>query len=90
MAGIIGSAALQISVAGAEIVPSPPITWVNVNYSFDKFEFVNDQICTVIVNGSDPIYLRANQGFKTEKGDMDITSFKVVEGAITYNWLGHF
>ena len=90
MAGIIGSSELETSVAGAEIVPSPPVEWVNANYSFNKFEFVNDQACTVIVNNSDPIYLRASQGFKAEKRDMNITSFKVVEGAITYNWIGHY
>ena len=90
MANIIGSAALETSVAGAEIIPAVPLTWVNAYYSFNKFEFVNDQICTIKVNGGDPIYLRANQGFKTEKGDIQVTSFKVVEANITYNWIGHF
>jgi len=88
MAGIIGSTALETSQANAEIVPSPPITWVNVVYAFKEFELLNDQDCTLIVDGSDPIFLRANQGFKYFSEFNRIKSVKIVEAGVTYNWMG--
>lgn len=90
MAGFIGSSELETSVAGAEIVPSPPIAWVNAVYAFNRFELLNDQDCHVIINNSSPIFIRANQGVKIEKDDIVVKSFKIVEAGVTYSWIAHY
>ncbi len=86
--GFLGSAALETSVANAEIVPSAPADWTDDLYTFYKFDFYNDQDCTVKINGGNAIFLRAGQGFNSDVTDADITSFKIVENNITYNWFG--
>ena len=94
MAGILGSSALQTSQANEEVVPLPPVGWVNVTYKFCKFSFINDQDCHVKINGdTNQIYLRAGQGFeinRSDKKDFLISSFIVVEAGITYNYVGQF
>jgi len=87
MANIIGSTQKQTSVANAEIIPSPPQTWVNVTYSFKEFELLNDQDCTLIVDGGNEIFLRANQGFKYFSEHKPIKSVKIKEAGITFNWI---
>lgn len=91
MAGYKGSDNLQTSIANQEIIPNAPEGWT-INYSFYKFQFLNDQNCHIIINGEDPIFIRANQGFAMNNIDKDskITSFQVVENNITFNWFGHF
>ncbi len=86
-----GSTALQTSVVGAEIIPAAPQGWT-MGYHFKHFEFLNDQLCTVKINGSnEAIYLRAGQGFRTPENFRDtIHSFKVVEAGITFNYLGQY
>ncbi len=44
--------------------------------------------CHVSINGGAPIYLRAGQGFQMDAHDSPITSFKISESGITYNFLG--
>lgn len=78
--GIIGSAALQTSVAGQEIVPAGYRGLIN-------FQLMNDQICTVSINGESPIYLRAGQGIKTKPEDVLVKSVKIQENGITFNWI---
>ena len=52
---------------------------------------MNDQDCHILINGSQTgIFIRANQGFEVDINEVPITSFKVVEAGITYNWVGHF
>ncbi|KXZ22294.1 hypothetical protein P4T89_13275 [Bacillus nakamurai] len=85
--GYIGSPNLEKSEANQEVVPPPPQTWT-MKYSFYKFSFSNDQECHVSINGGDPIYLRAGQGFQMDAHDSPITSFKISESGITYNFLG--
>ena len=79
---IQGSNDLQTSVAGVEILP---IGTDGKTISFDDFDFTNDQVCHVFINGStSPIYIRASQGVNLSY----IYSFKVVEDGITFNWVG--
>ncbi|MCP1459664.1 hypothetical protein J3D57_001634 [Bacillus amyloliquefaciens] len=85
--GYIGSSMLEKSKPNHEVIPSPPATWT-IKYSFYKFSFSNDQECHVSINGGDPIYLRAGQGFQMDAHDSPITSFKISESGITYNFLG--
>ncbi len=85
-----GSTALQTSVAGAEIIPVAPPEWT-VGYHFKHFELDNDQDCTISINGGDPIFLKAGQGYKKpEHIREDISSFKIIEVDITYNWIGYY
>lgn len=85
--GYIGSSQKEKSNPNQEVIPSPPTGWTN-GYALYKFAFMNDQDCTVKINNSNPIFLRAGQGFATEPYDKPITSFVIVEGNIDYNWIG--
>lgn len=78
---------LEKSESNHEVIPSPHETWT-IKYSFYKFSFTNDQECHVSINGGDPIYLRAGQSFQMDADDSPITSFKISESGITYNFLG--
>lgn len=72
---IKGSPSLQTSVANQEIVPTG-VTLYN-------FNLMNDQICNISINGSDYIYVRANQGIIIDK----ITSCKIQQNGVTFNWI---
>lgn len=87
--GYIGSASLQTSTTNMELIPSKPAGWSD-GYKLYKFSFVNDQACHVVVNGKWNLYLRDGQGFNIELGDKHITSFVIVEGGITFNWIGAY
>ena len=78
-----GSSSIQTSTLGQELVnlQSP-------NSAFGKFSFMNDQPCSVSINNSDFLFLRALQGFDCEKRDYSINSFIIKESGITYNWIG--
>lgn len=88
--GYIGSADLETSVANAEILPSPPVGWT-IGYNINKFSFYNTETCHITINSaSTSIYLRAGQGFSMDITDYPITSFKVVENNIHYNWIASY
>lgn len=71
-----GSSALQTSIAEQEILP--------VGLRFANFELMNDQICSITINGGDYIYLRANQGISIPV----CYSCKILQNNITLNWIG--
>lgn len=73
---VLGSSALQTSVANAEIIPTGK-TIIN-------FKLMNDQVCTISINGQTAVYVRANQGIEIPV----VTSCKIVENGITFNWIG--
>jgi hypothetical protein len=73
---VLGSSALQTSVADEEIIPTGK-TIIN-------FELVNDQICTIKINGGAAIYVRANQGINIPI----VKSCKIVEDNKTFSWIG--
>lgn len=86
--GYNGSPALEITTTeNQEIIPSSPPEWT-VGYKFYKFSFMNDQDCTVRINGDEPIFLRAYQGFNCNQHDEGISSFVIVESGINFNWIG--
>lgn len=80
--GYVGSPDLQTSVANAEIIPSDKTIY--------KFSFMNQGSCHVSVNGETAIYLSANQGFEMSMEDFWITSFKIAENGIIFNWIGAY
>lgn len=88
--GYKGSPSTLTSVGNDEIIPAPPASWVNTTYHFYKFVFTNDIPCTIKINGGDDIGLAAGQGFKTEKGDIMITSFIIKEANVKYTYLGYY
>lgn len=73
---IIGSSAILTSVADQEILP--------VGVDAYDFELMNDQICTISINGGDLISLRASQGISLKV----VNSAKIHENGITFNWIG--
>jgi len=87
MIKVYGSAALQTSVAEAEIVPTIS-GWENSGLAFKTFELLNKEICHISINGSGDIYLAAGQGVKFSFGDGTVKSVKITEDNITFNWIG--
>ena len=88
--GYLGSSNLLTSTANLEIVPNTPIGWSNKRYSFYKFSFINKTTCRVKINGGEPIYLEENQGFESDKEDVKINSFIIVEPTVDFNWIGSY
>jgi len=90
-ANIKGSSQILTSTSNMEILPEKP-QGQTYNYEFYVLSFMNDQACTVKINGSEPIYLRAGQGFNFESknyyDNVSITSFVIVEVGINFNWVG--
>lgn len=86
--GYIGSSQLETTTStDFEILPEKPDNWTH-GYSFYKFSFMNNQSCTVKINNSSEIFLRANQGFVCDYYDKPISSFVILEDGIEYNWIG--
>lgn len=90
--GYIGSPNLETtSSANFEIIPNPPTSFHYKKYNLYKLSFLNHNLdCRVIINGGNPIFLAAGQGFEMNEIDTPIYSFKIVETGISYNWLGAY
>ncbi len=86
----IGSEAVQNSGAGNyQVIPDPPARWANNQYKLKSFAFLNEQECNVSINGSDTIYLEANQGLTVEIEKFDlIESFVIVDAGVDFQWIG--
>lgn len=87
--GYIGTSQLMTSTSNLELVPSPSASW-NVGYKLYRFSFLNDQDCTVIVNGVTTLFIRASQGFEINEPDAPITSFVIVTAGINYNFVAGY
>lgn len=82
LAGFIGSPNVITSSKDQELVQKGIV--------FHKFSFFNYATCTVSINGSEPIYLAAEQGFNSDSSDAKIKSFIIIESGINFNWIGAF
>lgn len=71
---VCGSADLQTSTAGAEILDAKYI----------NFELYNDADCHIKINGGAYIFIRALQGISVEVAN----SVKIQENNKTFNWIG--
>lgn len=71
---VCGSAELQTSVAGAEVLDS----------KYVNFELYNDADCHIKVNGGAYIFVRALQGISIDIAN----SVKFQEDGKTFNWIG--
>jgi hypothetical protein len=87
--GYLGSPDIMVSAANQEVVPTAPVSWT-LPYQLYKFSFYNTEVCHVSINGGDWIYLKAGQGFNSELNDANITSFKIQEAGIHYNFIAAF
>ena len=86
MSKYLGSEELQVSTANQEVIPNPPADWT-IGYFLKVFSFVNFADCTVLVNNESKLFLKAGQGFNASE-KLPISSFKVIESGIEYNWIG--
>lgn len=84
----MGSKSIEVSAANREIVPDAPENWT-MPIKFRKFSLMNYSDCTLIVNNEE-IFLKANQGFATSYDDVRISSVKIKESGIEYNWIGAY
>lgn len=84
----VGSSGIEVSTANQELVVTP-VDWVNTKMFYSQFSFLNEDPCTVCINGSDPIYLRAFQGWNVEANKNNnlqpVKSFKIVEQNVKFN-----
>lgn len=88
--GYFGTSAMLISTANLEVIQQhKPATW-DGQFTTYKFAFNNAGACQVKINGSDSIYLAANQGFTSDYYDQPIYSFVIVTNAINYNYIGAY
>ena len=87
--GFISSKGLETSLTNQELIPSPPDNWT-MGYKIYKFSFINDMNCTCVINGNYTVFLRAGQGFSTSEVDAVITSFRIVESGVKYNFVGAY
>jgi len=86
--GYLGTDTLKTSTAMQEILPTPPSSYQYKKYNLYKFSFMNQQDCTVIVNGATTLFILAGQGFEITEIDQPINSFVVKESGITYTYIG--
>ena len=85
MSGFTGSTDVEVSAS-----ENHEILIKNSGIPLQKFGFLNYSACHVKINGSDPIYLAAGQGFSTDVNDSPIKSFVIVEANVRYNWVGTY
>lgn len=85
----LGSEAVQTSIANKEILPKPPKNWT-MGYHLYKFSIMNYSDCTLVINNKAKLFLRANQGFNSDSQDASISSVKIVESGVEFNWIGAY
>lgn len=73
---ILGSPALETSVANQEILTGNPRV---LNLSI-----LNDQDCVMIFNNGDGVFIRAGQGKLVDV----CSSIKITTNGVTFNWTG--
>lgn len=88
--GYLGTSEILTSVANEDITPNTPDNWTFDKYKFYKFSFINKESCRVKINNGNPIYLEANQGFESARGDQAIEKFVIVDASIPYSWIGTY
>lgn len=83
-----GTESMKVSVAGENVIENIE-GWSYNPPRLTSFSFMNEESCTVSVNGSDPIYLKEYQGFFFEsKHGGYVDSFVVLEDGINYQTIG--
>ncbi|MEK4705899.1 hypothetical protein [Bacillus sp. FSL H8-0512] len=86
--GYKGSSKLEsTNTENFEIVP-PDTQGSKKLTQFYKFQFRNDQDCSVSINHGEPIFIRAGDGFSMDHIDAPIFSFVIKEKGIQYNFAG--
>ncbi|MGX9721736.1 hypothetical protein [Bacillus pumilus] len=86
--GYKGSSKLEsTNTENFEIVP-PDSQGSKKLTQFYKFQFRNDQDCSVSINHGEPIFIRAGDGFSMDHIDTPIFSFVIKEKGIQYNFAG--
>lgn len=85
--GYLGSKQIETSIAGKEILPDAPEGWTN-GYSLIRFQIRNDQSCTFLINDTTKVFSRSGEGFIMGQKDPEITSVRILEDEVTYNWAG--
>lgn len=83
--GFLGTSKLEVSTANQELIPNAPSNWT-MGYSAYNFIFMNSEECTVKINNTTRIFLRARQGFGTGDSDPLITSFIIETAGVSYNF----
>ena len=87
--GIEGSETMLVTINTHTEVIQPLDPSHTHTPSYYKFQFNNRDTCSVSINGGNPILLWQGQGFTTERDDMVIESFVIVEPNVRYSWIGY-
>jgi hypothetical protein len=78
----------RASTANLQLVVAPT-GWILGYIECYKVSFYNQQACTIKVNGS-LIPLKAGQGFESNRDDIVIKSFILVESGINFNFVAAY
>ena len=85
-----GTPEIKTSVAGENIVNDYISHPSRDNEKLTSFAVMNLDTCTVSIIGSEPIVLRANQGFQFEHQIRYIESFVFLSDGVEYQVLGAY
>lgn len=86
-----GSEEIKVSIAGENIIPEFE-NWSYAPVRFKEISLMNTEDCSVQINESEPIFLRALQGFHFRSGNNTeyIDSIVFLESGIEYQILGRY
>ena len=86
--GYIGTPDIMtISKEWEDVIPSPPKGWTN-KYNLYKFSIQIDRPTKIKINNGQEIYLES--GFEMTEIDAPITSFKIKDVGVSYNYIGAY
>jgi hypothetical protein len=87
--GYFGSGSLLTSSGNDELIQQHKPTGFD-SFCAYKFNFYNIELCTIKINDSDAIYLKANQGFSSDYYDAPIYTFEIVTKSVQYTYIGMY
>lgn len=89
--GYMGTSKIEnTTIENTELVPIEPKITPYGRCVFYKMSFMNYQDCRISINNGTPIFLKAEQGFSSDRGDALISSFKILESNIEYQFISAY
>lgn len=87
--GYLGSGKIVTSKKNQQLVPAAPSHW-STGYTLKKIHLENIEECTIEINGTTEILLRAGNGFQIDYNDLPIHSLIIKEAGIQYNFAASY
>lgn len=84
----MGSETMLTSVSNEEIIPETPSNWTRDRYSYYRFDFMNLEDCTIVINDGGKIFLPSGCGYSIDENAPTVRSFKIIESGVNFHWSG--